>query len=307
MHMGENKSDILTKNYFAYGVNINEKLVEERCKGNIAYVGPAYLPDHKLVYGGGEIAEIRYHGSVLGVKREQGNYVMGICYKVNDKALELLDEIENARELDNPRMYIRKRESICLKREKEVAEVYVASDYFLKKMDSQSVSKDYIEIIMQGYYKLVENYSNKYNFDITKSDAFNYLKNFEQETSERGRFFRGIGKIILVIPVGFYFIMLYYYPHFFENFVNTLSFFFLALIFLILARVIINEGSAYGARCGRFEDMIFLMMLCGETNCSPETLMDKYILLNRDPSIIKLLEQSGNIPTDLNLDKNILK
>lgn len=305
--MEENKSDMLTQLYFAYGVNVNEKLMEERCKGNFAYVGPAYLPDYKLVYGGGENAEIRYHGSVFGVKREQGNYVMGICYKVNDKALELLDEMENARDQDNPSMYIRKRESICLRGKKEEADVYVASEDFLKKTDSLSISKDYIELIMQGYYKRIENYSNKYILDLTKSDAFNYLKNFEQDTSKRGRFFREIGKIILIIPVGFYLIILYNYPHFFENYLNILSFFFLVLIFLILARVTINEGSAYGARCGRFEDMIFIMMLCAETNCSPETLMDKYILLNRDPSIIKLLEQSGNIPADFSLDNVINK
>lgn len=161
--MGKSEEGKLDKVYFAYGINVSKDYIEERCgiENFSTIIGPAYLLDYELVYGGGEKAMDRWGGTVSGVRKKIGNFVMGICYKVNDKALALLDEIENATDSHIPRLYMRRSLPVIVNGRKEDAFVYVASDYFLENLDDGNLSKRYNEIITNGFYQHITKYAKK--------------------------------------------------------------------------------------------------------------------------------------------------
>ena len=295
--MSKSEDGKLDKLYFAYGINVSEDYIEERCgRENISTIsGPAYLLDYELIYGGGEKAINRWSGTVSGVRKKIGSFVMGICYKVNDRALALLDEIENATDSHIPRLYMRRSLPVIVDGRKEDAFVYVASDYFLKNLDNRNISKGYNEIITNGFYQHITKYAEKLN----EADALQYLKDRQKDAEQRGRFLRRVGKGLVLLPFFVYlFFTLAVKSTFFSNYLNAVSFFVVVITLLISAKAFINEGSAYGARSGKFEDMIFLMWYCSEKNCSPDVIVDAYLRLHRDPSIIRLLEKSGDVVGD---------
>ena len=131
------------------------------------------------------------------------------------------------------------------------------------------------------------------------SISLQYLIERQKDAEQKGKFLRKIGKVLVLVPFFVYLFLLAINPTFFSSNQNTVIFIFVATTLLISAKAFINEGSAYGARCCKFEDMIFLMKYCIEKNCSQDVIVDAYRGLERDPSIIRLLEKSGDTVSDV--------
>jgi gamma-glutamylcyclotransferase (GGCT)/AIG2-like uncharacterized protein YtfP len=79
--------------YFAYGSNLSEEQMKKRCK------------DSKLISNGKlngwticfpSISYARSFKGVMGIRRDEKNYVEGLIYELSEKDLELLDGFEGA-------------------------------------------------------------------------------------------------------------------------------------------------------------------------------------------------------------------
>jgi len=76
--------------YFAYGSNLDEAQMRERCPG-AAPLGVATLPNHELAFGG---FSHRWDGAVASVRRARGRQVQGLLYRLPPEDLGALDRFE---------------------------------------------------------------------------------------------------------------------------------------------------------------------------------------------------------------------
>jgi gamma-glutamylcyclotransferase len=78
--------------YFAYGSNLDEKQMRERCPGARRHAR-ATLPGHALAFGG---FSHRWGGAVASVIRKRGHEVEGLLYAIPTPEVALLDRFEGS-------------------------------------------------------------------------------------------------------------------------------------------------------------------------------------------------------------------
>ena len=122
--------------YFAYGSNMDQKQMQERC-GEVEVKGVAYLNNHDLVFN---IFSPKRKCGCADVIQKKKSKVYGILYTLTNEALKKLDMYESV-----PIAYIRERKRIV------VGDVTVrAFLYISTKKEKHLPSKEYMKQIIEG-------------------------------------------------------------------------------------------------------------------------------------------------------------
>jgi len=121
--------------YFAYGSNLNQKQMRERCPDSNPMF-TATLPNYKLVFVGWFR---RWRGGVASIKPFRGDRVRGAIYEVSDQCLRQLDKYESD--------YNRFKVTVL----GEDSEPIEAITYIKAgQLEETQPSKEYLAIIQQG-------------------------------------------------------------------------------------------------------------------------------------------------------------
>jgi len=125
--------------YFAYGSNLNKKLMLERCPDSKPMF-VASLPNYNLVFVGWSR---QWRGGVASIRPFRGEKILGAIYEVSDRDLRRLDSSQGY-----PSNYNRLNVTVF----DEDGEPIKAITY-IKSGQSEEVqpSKEYFAIIQQGY------------------------------------------------------------------------------------------------------------------------------------------------------------
>jgi len=125
--------------YFAYGGNLNQKQMLERCpESKPKFV--ATLPNYKLVFVGWSR---QWRGGVASIKPFRGEKVLGAIYEISDRDLRRLDSYEGY-----PGNYNRLNVTVF----KEKGEPVEAITYIKARQSEETPpSPAYLSIIQQGY------------------------------------------------------------------------------------------------------------------------------------------------------------
>ena len=102
--------------YFAYGSNLDEGQMKERCPG-ARPVAVATLPNHALTFGG---FSQRWGGAVASVRRTRGGHVDGLLYRLPLEELPVLDRAEG-----HPFSYVRTTRTVRAKAGLRRAVIYL--------------------------------------------------------------------------------------------------------------------------------------------------------------------------------------
>jgi len=125
--------------YFAYGSNLNQRQMLERCPDSKP-VFTASLPNYKLVFVGWSR---QWRGGVASIRPFRGERVPGAIYEVSDRNLRRLDSYEGY-----PRSYTRLNVTVF----DEGGEPIKAITYIKSgQSDEAQPSKEYLALIQQGY------------------------------------------------------------------------------------------------------------------------------------------------------------
>lgn len=289
----------LDKYYFAYGININEAYMNARCGNeNYSAIGFAFLLDYEQIVGGGIPAEERWGGGGYGIIPSIGKVVFGICYRINDKALSSLDIFESATESSNPKMYERKQVEIFIDGLKFNSFAYISSDFFIKTKND-NISIKYRDEIIAGFHRHLMQKTKQTNIDSKEISSMKYLEELQSETEKRGRHLRRLAKVVAVsIPVVIGTIV--FFTRNLDSYFCILLCSIISILLVVLAKMLFNEGAAFGARCGKFEDMIYYHKLFSDIRYWDNSrLIELFTNTFRDPSIMKLIGKAGDIQSAL--------
>jgi len=125
--------------YFAYGANLNKKLMLQRCPESKPKF-TATLHNYKLIFVGWSR---QWRGGVAGIRTFSGGRVSGAIYELTDRDLSLLDKHEGF-----PRDY----GHINVKVNNEDGEPVEAVTYIRAgQAEETSPSPDYLSVVQQGY------------------------------------------------------------------------------------------------------------------------------------------------------------
>jgi len=125
--------------YFAYGTNLNQRQMLERCPDSQPKF-VATLPNYKLVFVGWSR---QWRGGVASIRPFRGEKVLGAVYEVSDRDLRRLDSYEGY-----PRSYNRLNVTVFDEDgEPTKAITYIKSG----QSDEAQPSKEYLAPIQQGY------------------------------------------------------------------------------------------------------------------------------------------------------------
>ena len=125
--------------YFAYGTNLNQGQMLERCPDSQPKF-VATLPNYKLVFVGWSR---QWRGGVASIRPFRGEKVLGAVYEVSDRDLRRLDSYEGY-----PRSYNRLNVTVFDEDgEPTKAITYIKSG----QSDEAQPSKEYLAPIQQGY------------------------------------------------------------------------------------------------------------------------------------------------------------
>jgi len=125
--------------YFAYGSNLNQRQMLERCPDSEPKF-IATLPNYKLVFVGWSR---QWRGGVASIRPFRGERVPGAIYEVSDRDLKRLDSYEGY-----PRSYTRLNITVF----DEGGEPIKAITYIKSgQSDEAQPSKEYLALIQQGY------------------------------------------------------------------------------------------------------------------------------------------------------------
>jgi len=125
--------------YFAYGSNLNQRQMLERCPDSKP-VFTASLPNYKLVFVGWSR---QWRGGVVSIRPFRGEKVLGAIYEVSDKDLKRLDNYQGY-----PNNYTRLNVTVF----EEGGEPIKAITYIKSgQSDEAQPSKEYLALIQQGY------------------------------------------------------------------------------------------------------------------------------------------------------------
>lgn len=117
--------------YFAYGSNMDEKQMKERCPDS-KRIGKGLLPDHKI---GFTLFSKNRESAVADILVSPGNDVWGIIYELTESDLKKLDVIEG-----HPNAYVRKKLTIL-----KTTGIHFYED------DILPTYKDFVEIECETY------------------------------------------------------------------------------------------------------------------------------------------------------------
>ena len=125
--------------YFAYGGNLNQKQMLERCPDSKPKF-IATLPNYKLVFAGWSR---QWRGGVASVKPFRGEKVPGAIYDISNRDLRRLDSKEGY-----PDNYNRLKVTVF----KEKGEPVEAITYIKARQSEETPpSPEYLSIMQQGY------------------------------------------------------------------------------------------------------------------------------------------------------------
>lgn len=140
--------------YFAYGSNMSQKQMEERCgEGSFKALGRAFLKGYRLVFDG--FSE-RWGGAVANVVPSEGGVVWGVLYDVSEKCIKTLDEREGVSSGTYGRVLV----EVC----SEEGKSFTAYTYLREPLEEGKPSERYIERLLEGAEAvgLPEDYVNKH-------------------------------------------------------------------------------------------------------------------------------------------------
>jgi len=121
--------------YFAYGSNLNQKQMRERCPDSKPMF-TAILPNYKLVFVGWSR---KWRGGVASIKSFRGERVRGAIYEVSEPCLQRLDRYESDY----------KRFKVTVVGEDD--ELIEAITYIKAgQLEEAPPSKEYLAVIQQG-------------------------------------------------------------------------------------------------------------------------------------------------------------
>lgn len=124
--------------YFAYGANLNKKIMLERCPDSKP-VFTAVLPNYKLVFADWSR---KWWGGVASIKPLKGERVRGAIYEISDQCLRRLDRDEGY-----PHSYNRLKVTVF----DEDSEPIEAIAYIKAgQLEEASPSKEYLAVVQQG-------------------------------------------------------------------------------------------------------------------------------------------------------------
>jgi len=121
--------------YFAYGSNLNQKQMRERCSDSKPMF-TAILPNYKLVFVGWSRT---WRGGVASIKSFRGDRVRGAIYEVSEQCLQRLDRYE----VDYKRFKV-----TVVGEDDELIEAitYIKAG----QLEEAPPSKEYLAVIQQG-------------------------------------------------------------------------------------------------------------------------------------------------------------
>ncbi|KPK23054.1 MAG: hypothetical protein AMJ70_04425 [Dehalococcoidia bacterium SG8_51_3] len=121
--------------YFAYGSNLNQKQMKERCPdGKPLFT--TVLPNYKLVFAGWSR---QWRGGVASIKSLRGDRVRGAIYEVTESCLQRLDRYESG--------YSRLNVTVFGEDDEPIEAITYVKD---GKLEDAAPSKDYLAVIQQG-------------------------------------------------------------------------------------------------------------------------------------------------------------
>ena len=121
--------------YFAYGANLNQKQMKERCPDSKPLF-TAVLPNYKLVFVGWSR---QWRGGVASIKSFRGERVRGAIYEVTEACLQRLDRYESG--------YNRLKVTVVGEDDEHIEAItYVKTG----RLEDATPSKEYLAIIQQG-------------------------------------------------------------------------------------------------------------------------------------------------------------
>ena len=121
--------------YFAYGSNLNQKQMKERCPdGKPLFT--AVLPNYKLVFAGWSR---QWRGGVASIKSLRGDRVRGAIYEVTESCLQRLDRYESG--------YSRLNVTVFGEDDEPIGAITYVKD---GKLEDAAPSKEYLAVIQQG-------------------------------------------------------------------------------------------------------------------------------------------------------------
>jgi len=125
-------------NYFAYGGNLNQKQMLERCPDSKPKF-VATLPNYKLVFVGWSR---QWRGGVASIKPFRGEKVLGAIYDISDRDLRRLDSYEGYPNYNRLKVTVFN----------EKGEAVEAITYIkVRQSEETPPSAEYLAIIQQGY------------------------------------------------------------------------------------------------------------------------------------------------------------
>lgn len=125
--------------YFAYGSNLDEEQMKERCPG-ARPAGIATLPNHALAFGG---FSHRWSGAVASVRRASGERVEGLLYRVPVAELATLDRAEG-----HPFSYLRTTRMVRTKAGRRRAVIYLQPE---ESFEAWSPQPEYFAVLYREY------------------------------------------------------------------------------------------------------------------------------------------------------------
>jgi gamma-glutamylcyclotransferase len=121
--------------YFAYGSNLNQKQMKERCPDSKPLF-TAVLPNYKLVFTGWSR---QWRGGVASIKSYRGERVRGAIYEVTEACLQRLDRYESG--------YNQLKVTVFGEDDEPIEAItYVKTG----QLEDAAPSKEYLAVIQQG-------------------------------------------------------------------------------------------------------------------------------------------------------------
>ena len=121
--------------YFAYGVNLNQKQMKDRCPDSKPLF-TAVLPNYKLVFVGWSR---QWRGGVASIKSYRGERVRGAIYEVTEACLQRLDRYESG--------YNRFKVTVFGEDDEPIEAItYVKTG----QLEDATPSKEYLAVLQQG-------------------------------------------------------------------------------------------------------------------------------------------------------------
>ncbi|MBA7627003.1 hypothetical protein ES703_34464 [subsurface metagenome] len=121
--------------YFAYGVNLNQKQMKDRCPDSKPLF-TAVLPNYKLVFVGWSR---QWRGGVASIKSYRGERVRGAIYEVTEACLQRLDRYESG--------YSRFKVTVFGEDDEPIEAItYVKTG----QLEDAAPSKEYLAVLQQG-------------------------------------------------------------------------------------------------------------------------------------------------------------